>query len=90
MIIAKQLIRAGTSIGANVEEATAALSRPDFAYKMGIALREARETSYRLRIVKASGLLSSNEPEQIISEAGQIARILGAIVSSTRGKRKQP
>jgi four helix bundle protein len=88
-IITKQLIRAGLSIGANVEEAKAASSRIDFSHRMGIALREGRETLYWLRIVKALNVASPGEMELVISEADQIARILGAIVSSTRGTRRK-
>ncbi len=54
-ILSKQLLRSGTSIGANVEEALAASSRKDFSYKMSIACREARETLYWLRLLNDSG-----------------------------------
>ena len=72
----------------NVEEATAASSKADFAHKMGIALREGREALYWLRIIKAIHPDAAPRIDAIISEADQIARILGAIVSSARGKRK--
>lgn len=88
-IVAKQLIRAATSVGANVEEAAAASSRADFAHKMLIALREGRETLYWLRIIKATFALATSDMDPLISEADQITRILGAIASSLRGKRKQ-
>jgi len=51
-IISKQLLRSGTSIGANIEEASAAQSKKDFLHKMSIASKEARETSYWLRLLK--------------------------------------
>lgn len=86
--IANQLIRAGTSIGANVEEATAADSRADFAYRMGVALREARETRYWLRILLRRKTLDESRTKELISEAEEIMNILGAIVSKARGKRK--
>jgi four helix bundle protein len=62
--IGKQLIRSGTSIGANVEEATAAHSKSDFVYRMNISLREARETLFWLRLLEASRIL-----EPVISAA---------------------
>ncbi len=86
--IGKQLIRSGTSIGANVEEATAAHSKDDFVYRMNVALREARETLYWLRLLDASGILEKRLLTDVLKEADEITRILGAIVSSARGKRK--
>ncbi len=86
--IGKQLIRSGTSIGANVEEATAAHSKEDFIYRMNVALREARETLYWLRLLDASKLSVKRPSKDVLQEADEITRILGAIVSSARGKRK--
>lgn len=88
-VVLKQLVRSATSVGANVEEAAAASSRVDFAHRMLIALREGRETLYWLRIIKATFVQSISNIDSLISEADQITRILGAIVSSVRGKRKQ-
>ncbi|MEX2115734.1 MAG: four helix bundle protein [Bacteroidota bacterium] len=79
-VVGRQLIRAGTSVGANVEEATAADSRRDFGYRMGIALREARETRYWLRIVVKRG----TPVGELIQEAEEIMKILGSIVSKVR------
>jgi four helix bundle protein len=86
--IGKQLVRSGTSIGANVEEATAAHSKSDFVYRMNISLREARETLFWLRLLDASKMLSSADVAGVVKEADELTRILGAIVSSARGKRK--
>ena len=86
--IGKQIIRSGTSIGANVEEATAAHSKADFIYRMNMALREARETLYWLRLLEASQISETKIAAEILQEADEITRILGAIVSSARGKRK--
>lgn len=86
--VANQLLRAGTSVGANVEEATAAYSKDDFIYRMDIALREARETHYWLRVIQASKIIAASRLEAIIQEAEEIKKILGAIVSKSRGKRK--
>ena len=86
--IGKQLIRSDTSIGATVEEATDAHSKADFIYRMNVALREARETLYWLRLLEASQSSETKIAAEILQEADEIARILGAIVSSARGKRK--
>jgi len=87
-IMGKQLIRSGTSIGANVEEATTAHSKADFIYRMNVALREARESLYWLRLLEASQISETKIAAEILQEADEITRILGAIVSSARGKRK--
>lgn len=80
----KQLLRCGTSVGANVTEAQAAQSRPDFISKMNIALKEARESLYWLRLVAASALLPEPQLAPLTQEADEIARILGAIVRNAR------
>ena len=80
-ILSKQVLRSGTSIGANVEEATAGSSKEDFIAKMNIALKEARETNYWLRLLKSTGFLESSD---IIEESTGIMNILGAIVKTSR------
>lgn len=80
----KQLLRCGTSVGANVTEAQAAQSRPDFISKMNIALKEARESLYWLRLIAASALLPEPQLAPLTQEADEIARILGAIVRNAR------
>lgn len=79
--IADQLIRSGTSIGANLEEATAAASTADFANKVITALKEARETSYWLRVVQRKQLTSQTSVEALLKESEEIKKILGSIVS---------
>lgn len=88
-IIARQLIRSGTSIGANVEEATAASSKEDFAHRMNIALREAREAHYWLRIIQAMNSVTLSVLNTVLQESEALKRILGAIVSTSRGTRKK-
>lgn len=86
-ILGKQLLGSGTSIGANIEEAQAGQSRADFINKNAIALKEARETIYWLRLLTASELNGSVRLSDVLSEAEQISRILGAIiVSAKKGK----
>ena len=80
-MLGKQLLRSGTSIGANVEEATAAQSKKDFIAKMSISLKEARETNYWLRLLKRTGYIQKNE---MIKESEEIMNILGAIIRTSR------
>ena len=80
-MLGKQLLRSGTSIGANVEEATAAQSKKDFIAKMSISLKEARETNYWLRLLKRTGYIQKNE---LIKESEEIMNILGAIIRTSR------
>ncbi len=82
--LGSQLLRSGTSIGANMEEAQAGQSKADFLHKCGIALKEARETLYWLRLLHASGEVSEGTCEPLIAEAGQLAKIVGAIIVSGR------
>ncbi len=86
-VLASQILRSGTSIGANVEEAVAAYSKDDFTFRMNTALREARETHYWLRVARDSKLLPAKRMELIVQEAEEIKKILGAIVRSSRRKK---
>ena len=79
--LSHQLGRSGTSIGANVEEAQAAQSRADFVSKCTIALKEARETRYWLRLVTATKLIPEVLTAAAVLECTELTRILGAIVS---------
>ena len=82
-VLSKQLLKSGTSIGANVEEALAGQSRADFLSKMSIASKEARETNYWLRLLKDSGIISETEIEPLLAESESIANILTSIVKTT-------
>ena len=81
-VLLKQLLRSGTSIGANVEEASAAQSRRDFLSKMSIASKEARETRYWLRLLQKSQIVDLDY-SLILTEIEEIIRILTAIVKTT-------
>ena len=81
--LASQLWRAGTSIGANVEEAQAAQSRADFRSKMTIAAKEAREAHYWLRLTCDGKILTADLINPLIEEIESIKRILTSIVKST-------
>jgi four helix bundle protein len=81
-----QLIRAATSIGANVEEAIAGQSRRDFAAKMAIASKEARETRYWLRLMSDAEMLEMTEGKKLIDRCEEMIRILTAIVKTSRSR----
>jgi four helix bundle protein len=85
--LASQVIRAGTSIGANVEEAQAAESRADFIHKYRIALKEARETKYWLRLIVAAGLIVEKSVVALRTEADEISRVIAQIVINARKRR---
>jgi four helix bundle protein len=82
--LAQQLLRSGTSIGANVEEAQAAQSKADFIGKMMIALKKSRETRYWLRLLVASEIVPQERISQLQTEAEELTRILGAIIVSSK------
>jgi four helix bundle protein len=84
-ILSKQIVRSGTSIGANVEEASAAQSKKDFISKMSIASKEARETNYWLRLLRDSNLCEGVvELKGLIPESEEIIKILTAIVKTSQ------
>ncbi|MFO7613347.1 MAG: four helix bundle protein [Bacteroidales bacterium] len=83
-IISKQLLRSATSIGANVEEAGAASSRKDFALKMSIASKEAREAKYWLRLLKEDQFVKDYDFEKLITDVDDIINILTKIVKTTQ------
>lgn len=83
-VVARQLARSGTSVGANVEEAQAAQSKADFTRRMNIARAEARENLYWLRLLAESGMLPRARLEAMISEADELVRILTSIVKTSR------
>ena len=80
--IASQLLRSGTSIGANVEEALAGKSRKDFFAKMSIASKEARETNYWLRLIKDSNILDGRINKNLIESSEELIKILTSIVKT--------
>lgn len=85
-VLSKQLLRSGTSIGANVEEAQAAQSRADFISKMSISSKEARESCYWLRLLRDSKIIEKGEADRLLSEAESIVNILTSIVKTTANK----
>jgi four helix bundle protein len=83
-VMMSQILRAGTSVPSNVEEAQAGQSRADFISKMSIALKEARETHLRLRLLATAKIIPDPEMQSVIDEAEEIKLIIGAIVVSAK------
>jgi four helix bundle protein len=83
-VMMSQILRAGTSVPSNVEEVQAAQSRADFISKMYIALKEARETHLRLRLLATARIIPDAELRPLIDEAEEIKRVIGAIIVSTK------
>lgn len=84
MALITQLLRSGTSIGANVQESIGGSSRKDFAYKLELAYKESRETSYWLRLLTESGLLNEQLGSSFISDCEEIQKILSSIIKTTK------
>ncbi len=85
-VLSKQLLRAGTSIGANVEEALGGISDKDFALKLTIAYKEARETRFWLRILRDSDYLSPQQAESLLTDIDELLRIIGSIQKTMKSK----
>jgi four helix bundle protein len=82
--LARQVIRSGTGIGANLEEADAGESTDDFIHKMKISLKEAQETRYWLRTILEAELLTDDETKALLKESDELVRIINAIIKNTR------
>jgi len=83
-ILGKQLLRSGTSIGANVHEAQGAQSKADFISKMSIAHKEARESAYWLRLLQESELIPPNRLRDLSDETDQLIKILSSILITAK------
>ena len=86
-VISKQLVRSGTSIGANVEEATAAQSKKDFVAKMSISSKEARETNYWLRLIRDTSIIDNNDLTDLLRESEEIIKILTSIIKTAQNNK---
>jgi four helix bundle protein len=84
--LASQLLRSGTSIGANVEEGQASQSEADFVSKYSIACKEARETHYWLRLLAASEIMPHERLIELETECNELIAILTTIIKKIRGK----
>lgn len=83
-VLSKQLLRSGTSIGANVEEAIGGQSRKDFYAKLSIAYKEARESNYWIRLLNDTNYLSNEETIPLLRDSEEILKIIGSIQKTIR------
>ena len=83
-VLSKQLLRAGTSIGANVAEANQGQSRPDFISKLSIALKESVETEYWLNLLRDSDYLTSEQTASLLVDCRELIRILTSSIKTTK------
>ncbi|MCR9132939.1 MAG: four helix bundle protein [bacterium] len=82
--VSRQVLRSGTSIGANVEEAIGGTTKKDFKYKMSIAYREARETHYWIRLLRDTDYITHEMSGSMLNDCDELLKILGSIIKSTR------
>jgi len=85
-VLSKQILRSGTSIGANVEEANQAQSTADFIHKLSLALKEAFETSYWLRLLRDSEILSEKQANSVLEDCEELQKLLTASIKTTKAK----
>jgi len=83
-VLSKQLLKAGTSIGANIEEADCAQSQKDFIAKMQISLKETVEVHYWLRLLRDSGFITHEDFEPLMSECNELKSLLTAILKTAK------
>ncbi len=88
-VLSRQVLRSGTSIGANIEEAFQGQSTADFIHKLSIANKEAFETKYWLRLLRDSLLISPDQSETLIAECEELQRMLTAAIKTSKAKLNQ-
>jgi four helix bundle protein len=88
-VLSRQVLRSGTSIGANVEEAIGGQSGRDFAFKMSIAYKEARETHYWLRLLRDSGYLDGPESSALLADCEELLKVTGSIIKTMKEKNNE-
>jgi four helix bundle protein len=84
-VLAKQVLKSGTAIGALVEEALQGESRADFIHKLSIANKEANETNYWLRLLRDSQILDAKAADSILADCQELIQLLTSIIKTTRG-----
>jgi four helix bundle protein len=85
-VISKQILRSGTSIGANIEEAIGSCSDKDFLAKFAVVYKEARETLYWLKLLRESKMLDQIQSESLINDCEELLRIIGSIQKTMKRK----
>lgn len=84
LVLTKQVLRSGTSIGANIREATSAHSKADFIAKMQIALKEASETEYWIELLQETGYIAEKAGESLITDCKELLRMITAIIRTAK------
>jgi len=82
--LSRQVLRSGTSIGANIEEAQGGQSKKDFISKISIAYKEARETHYWLRLLRDSDFIESKLAESLVTDCEELVKMLTSILNSSK------
>jgi four helix bundle protein len=85
-VLSRQLLKSGTSIGANTEESQGAISKAEFIAKIQIALKEAKETKYWLRLIKDSAVYQNAHSEQLLNDCNEIILIITSILKTAKSK----
>ena len=86
-VMSKQVLRSGTSIGANITEANQAQSKLDFVHKLSISLKEAVETEYWLCLLRDSDFLTVNQAESLIADCSELIRILTSSIKTSKSRK---
>jgi four helix bundle protein len=87
-VLSKQVLRSGTSIGANIEEGIGGQSAKDFYAKLNVAYKEARETNYWLRLLRDTDYLSAKEAKAMLDNCDELLKIIGSIIRTMKAKSK--
>jgi four helix bundle protein len=87
-VLSKQLLRSGTSIGANIAEANQAQSRPDFINKLSIALKETVETEYWLCLLRDASFMTPQQAESLIADCLELKKILTSVIKTSKLNKK--
>lgn len=85
-VLSKQILRSGTSVGANIEEAIGGQSEKDFLHKISVAYKEARETKYWINLLRDSEYINKDAAESLMDDCDEICRIISKIQTTTKQK----
>ena len=83
-VLSKQVLRSGTSIGANIIEANHAQSKPDFIHKLSISLKESHETQYWLELLRDNGYLPAEHSRSILADCGELQKMLTSSIKTAK------
>lgn len=87
-ILSKQLLRSGTSIGANIEEAQGGISKADFSAKLSISYKEARETKYWIRLLRDTDYFTETSANSLLTDADELCKLLFTAIRTSRPTKK--